>query len=95
MEKLSFASENEPSWLDLLPSKRLFAHLREKGSTLDSGTNGNTMCMIKENLFVWSQEEKALLTVNLKRLRASPKEDTFQVTSPSPHLHDTPPPRSC
>lgn len=37
------------------------------------------MCTIKENLFIWSQEELALLTINMKRLYANPKEDIFQV----------------
>lgn len=71
---------SEGSWLDSLPARRLFSHLREKGSSVEAG--GNMMCMIKENLFIWSQEELALLTVNLKRLCASPTEDIFQVCFP-------------
>ena len=73
----SSSDVTEASWLDSLPSKRLFSHLREKGSSGIAG--GNVMCTIKENLFVWSREELALLTVNLKRLCATPTEDIFQV----------------
>jgi hypothetical protein len=72
----SAAGGNEESWLDSLPRRSLFAHLRDKGSRI---AGGNVMCTIKENLFVWSQEELALLTMNLKRLCASPSEDIFQV----------------
>ena len=72
------ANENAVPWLDSLPRKSLFSHLREKGS---DAPVGNMMCTIKENLFVWSQEELAVLTMNLKRLCASPSEDIFQVLS--------------
>lgn len=72
----SSADDNEVSWLDSLPTKMLFSHLKEKGS---DATGGNMVCTIKENLFIWSQEELALLTMNLKRICASPTEDIFQV----------------
>lgn len=75
-ETSSSVDDNEVSWLDSLPTKSLFSFLREKGSC---NTGGNVMCTIKENLFVWSQEELALLTINLKRLCANPTEDIFQV----------------
>ena len=73
-------SSEEASWLDLLPARKLFSRLREKPGSSSSGSfSGNTMCVIKENLFIWSKEELALLTLNLKRLCASPTEDIFQV----------------
>lgn len=69
---------NGAAWLDLLPTRKLFFHLREHGG---SSNGGNVVCVIRENLFVWCQAEKGLLTMNLKRLSANPNEDIFQVAS--------------
>lgn len=79
IESLSTADGNESSWLDLLPGRKLFSHLREQGSGSNANISGNIMCTVCENLFVWSREENALLTVNLKRLCAAPDDDNFQV----------------
>lgn len=78
LSSLASTDQNGISWLDLLPKRHLFQHLRDSGP----GTGdyrGNVMCTIKENLFVWSENEHALLTLNLKRLCANPQEDIFQV----------------
>lgn len=79
VESSSTADGNGNSWLDLLPRKKLFSHLRELGSSSTTNISGNIMCMINENLFVWSCNEDALLTMNLKRLCAAPDDDIFQV----------------
>ena len=79
LESLSTVDGNGSSWLDLLPGRKLFSHLREQGSGSNANISGNIMCTINENLFVWSREENALLTVNLKRLCAAPNDDNFQV----------------
>ena len=67
------------SWMDLLPGRKLFSCLREGGSGSSASSSGNIMCTINENLFVWSQVESALFTINLKRLCAAPDDDIFQV----------------
>lgn len=77
---VSSSDENGASWLDLLPKKKLFSHLREQGPGDGGECRGNIMCTIKENLFVWSQSEHAVLTMNLKRLCANEHEDIFQVS---------------
>ena len=85
LEGLSTTNGTESSWLDLLPGRKLFSHLREQGSGSNANLSGNIMCTVCENLFVWSREENALLTVNLKRLCAAPDEDNFQVLNKSLH----------
>ena len=65
-------------WTDLLPLSPLFERLREQGTEVVK--NGNLMCEIRGDLFVWSSAESAVLTTNLKRLKAHPSaEQTFQV----------------
>ncbi len=81
VESSSTVDGNGNSWLDLLPGKKLFSHLRELGSGSTTNISGNIMCTINENLFVWSREENALLTINLKRLCAAPKDNIFQVAN--------------
>ena len=77
-------------WTDLLHLSPLFERLREKGTEVVK--NGNLMCEIRGDLFVWSSAESAVFTTNLKRLKAHPSEEQmFQVQakygvrdSPSP-----------
>lgn len=68
------------NWLDLLPSRKLFSHLREDGPAGTTSISGNIMCTVNENLFIWKQEKGAVLTMNLKRICAAPEDDVFQVT---------------
>ena len=65
-------------WTDLVRLSPLFEQLREEGT--EAVKNGNLMCEIRGDLFVWSSAESAVLTTNLKRLKAHPSEEqTFQV----------------
>lgn len=70
---------DEPSnWTDRLPQSPLFEQLREEGT--DVVKNGNLVCEIRGDLFVWSAAKSAVLTTNLKRLKAHPSEEqAFQV----------------
>ncbi len=80
-ESLSSVDGAESSWLDVLPSKKLFSIFRERSSG-DTAEGGNVMCMIRENLFVWSDHYSCspqILTLNLKQLASFPMRDTYQV----------------
>ena len=73
-----FEDEVDCDWTELLPQNSLFEQLREEGS--DVLKSGNLVCEIRGDLFVWSAAKSALLTTNLKRLKAHPAaEQTFQV----------------
>ena len=75
---MSDFSEDASDWTDLLPLNPLFERLREEGA--DVIKNGNVMCEIRGDLFVWSSAKSAILTTNLKRLKAHPSdEQAFQV----------------
>ena len=63
----SFLDENDCTWNEKLPSNPIFDQLREKGGA--PVINGNILCEIRGDLFVWNDAEKALLTTNLKRLK--------------------------
>lgn len=64
----SFLDENDCTWNEMLPSNPMFDRLRKKDSALV--INGNILCEIRGDLFVWNDAEKVLLTTNLKRLMA-------------------------
>ena len=69
-----FSSEAVPSdWTDVLHENPLFEVLREGGGAAPV-ENGNIMCEIRGDLFVWDQSQGVLLTTNLKRLKAHPTE---------------------
>ena len=73
-----FSEDVVPDWTELLPRSPLFECLREEGTDLVE--NGNLMCEIRGDLFVWSSAKSAVLTTNLKRLKAHPDEEQiFQV----------------
>lgn len=70
--------EEASDWTDLLPLNPLFERLREEGT--DVNKNGNVMCEIRGDLFVWSSAKSAILTTNLKQLKAHlSDEQEFQV----------------
>ena len=76
------ADDSVESWLDALPSRELFDHLRK---TCDGGSVN--MCTIRGNLFVWNGLNDSfcdgeVLTLNLNKLFASPNSNYFQVTVP-------------
>ena len=83
-------SEDVPDdWTNLLHLNPLFESLREDGA--DVVKNANLMCEIRGDIFLWSPAKSAVLTTNLKRLKAHLSEDqSFQVrtgiTSPI-HIH--------
>ena len=72
-------SEDVPDdWTGFLPRNPLFELLLEEG--VDEAYNGNLMCEIRGDLFVWNQSKSVLLTTNMKRLKAHLSEDqSFQV----------------
>ena len=78
---LSDFSEDQPQdWVDLLPLGPLLDCLKDEG--IEPVQNGNLMCETRGDLFVWSAAKSAVLTTNLKRLKAHPSEEqTFQVDS--------------
>ena len=64
----SLLDENECTWNEMLPRNPMFDRLREKD--VAPVINGNILCEIRGDLFVWNDAEKVLLTTNLKRLMA-------------------------
>lgn len=71
--------ECDKSWPELLPSKKLFEHLRESCS----GGPVN-MCTKGSNFFVWNRLSDSfcdgeILTLNLNRLIACPEYNYYQV----------------
>ena len=77
MSVSSFFS-SEADWTDALCHNPLFEVLREEG--VEPVDNGNLVCEIRGDLFVWSSAKSAVLTTNLKRLKANPSEEQcFQV----------------
>ena len=77
----SFLDENDCAWNEMLPNNPMFDRLREKDSA--PVINGNILCEIRGDLFVWNDAEKVLLTTNLKRLMAYHTRDDqiYQVCS--------------
>lgn len=77
----SFLDENDCTWNEMLPNNPMFDRLREKDSA--PVINGNILCEIRGDLFVWNDAEKVLLTTNLKRLMAYHTRDDqiYQVCS--------------
>ena len=77
----SFLDENDCTWNEMLPSNPMFDRLREKDGA--PVINGNILCEIRGDLFVWNDAEKVLLTTNLKRLMAYHTKDNqvYQVCS--------------
>ena len=65
---VSLLDENDCTWNEMLPTNPMFDRLREKDGA--PVINGNILCEIRGDLFVWNDAEKVLLTTNLKRLMA-------------------------
>ena len=79
IESSSTVNGSSSNWLNLLPSRKFFTHLREDGPGGPASVSGNIMCTVHENLFVWKHEKSAVLTMNLKRICAAPEDDVYQV----------------
>ena len=84
------AQEDEDvcSWTELLPSHPLFEELKE--SPCKPLEDGNVLCEIRGDLFAWCQAKSAMLTTNLKRLMAYPRNPAYQVrmhTRTHTHTH--------
>ena len=80
MSVSSFFSEDSAvlGWTDVLSQNPLFEVLGEEG--VDPVNNGNLVCEIRGDLFVWCSAKSAVLTTNLKRLKADlTDEQRFQV----------------
>lgn len=72
--------EEDCHWTDMLPENPLFDRLRDNAGGALEGVS--LVCAIRGDLFVWRETEKALLTTNLKRIKAYPRErQVFQVRS--------------
>ena len=67
-----YEDDYECTWNEILPSNPMFERLRDCNSP--PVMNGNILCQVRGDLFVWSDAEKVLLTTNLKRLKAFIKE---------------------
>ena len=74
-----YDDDYEYTWNELLPSNPMFERLRKVNCP--PVRNGNIICDIRGDLFVWDEAEKVLLTTNLKRLMAyhSKDDQIFQV----------------
>lgn len=78
---MAYSLEDVDTWNEMLPHNAMFDRLSERPGP--PVINGNILCEIRGDLFVWSDTEKVLLTTNLKRLMAyycqSSDEQIYQV----------------
>ena len=76
---------DQDNWTELLTTHPLFERLRDEKS--EFVTSGNIMCEIRGDLFVWSEGKRAMLTTNMKRLKAHLSDyQAFQVCFSSVYL---------